>query len=73
MRLKRFNNSIFSLKILFKDILVIFLAFIGIGFFFLKINLFLSDIVNNIKKVSKDLNKKDIIDFSKLTDKISII
>lgn len=63
----------FSPKILFKDILIRFLAFIDISFFILQINLFLSDIMNDIGKTYKSLTKRNIIDFSKLTNKVSII
>lgn len=59
-----------SSRILFKIILVGFLAFIRNNFFFLGINSFLSDIINNIGKIRENLNGKNAIDFFKSIRKV---
>lgn len=65
-----FNSSMSSSRILFKNILVGFLAFIRNNFFFSGINSFLSDIINNIGKIRENLNRKNAIDFFKSISKV---
>lgn len=71
--LKMSNSSIFSSKILSKNILVGFLVFVGISFFFSEIDSFLSGIMNDIGEAGENLNKRDAMDFFKSTGKVSII
>lgn len=64
------NSSTSSSKILFKNILVGFLAFIRNNFFFSEINSFLLDIINNVGKIKENLNGKDAINFFKSIGKV---
>lgn len=66
------NNFTSSFKLLFKDILIRCLVFIGINFFLSQINLFLSNIINDIRKTCENLIKKNIINFFKSTNNFQL-